>query len=104
MLDVKSGETYFISTLKLEKFSKFVNTEIKRVRIEFLIQTQVKTSLFPPLIINFANRLPKETNIKKDRNLLFWTSVTSNIENVSTFELESCEFPEIPNGVLMKSG
>ena len=57
--------SYFISTLKLEKFSKFVNTEIKRVRIEFLIQTQVKTSLFPPLIINFANRLPKETNIKK---------------------------------------
>ena len=34
--------------------------------------------------------------LKKDRNLLFWTSVTSNIENVSTFVLESCEFP---NGV-----
>ena len=29
--------SYFISTLKLEKFSKFVNTEIRRGRIKFLI-------------------------------------------------------------------
>ena len=43
--------------------------------------------------LNNANKMKI---IQKDRNLLFWTSVTSNIENVSTFELESCEFADFP--------